>query len=79
MRTLSVKVPAGFDAKLAAIARRRKTSKSMVVRAALEGLVTGRGRPRTGSALELARDLAGCVAGATDLSTNRGHFKTFGR
>lgn len=79
MKTVSVKMTDGTDARLTALARRRKTTKSALVRAAIDDLV-GRGRtPRAGSALDLARDLLGCVRGPKDLSTNKAHLKDFGR
>ncbi|MBI2204658.1 MAG: ribbon-helix-helix protein, CopG family [Candidatus Rokubacteria bacterium] len=79
MRTLSVKLSDGLDAKLTAAARRRKTSKSALVRKALEGVLREQGMPKPGSALDLVGDLVGCVAGPADLSVNKAHFKTFGR
>lgn len=79
MRTLSVKLSDRLDAKLTAVARRRKTSKAALVRKALEGALHERGTPKPGSALDLVRDLVGCVAGPTDLSVNKAHLKTFGR
>jgi predicted transcriptional regulator len=79
MKSLSVKVPDGLDAKLGAFARQRGVSKSEVVREALEALlVRGRGLRRA-SALSLAKDLAGCVAGPGDLSFNKDYLKDYGR
>jgi hypothetical protein len=79
MKTLSVKLPDGLDAKLAAAARQRKTTKSTVVRKALEAALRNDGNPKRGSALDLARDLVGCVAGPGDLSVNKAYLKAFGR
>ena len=79
MRTLSVKLPNALDAKLAAMAEQQRTSKSAVVRLALEALLDRNGRPRARSALALAKDLAGCVAGPEDLSVNPRHLVGFGR
>ena len=79
MRTLSVKLPDGLDAKLTAAARRRKTNKSALVRKALEGVLREPGTSADGSALDLVRDLVGCVAGPADLSVNKAYLKTFGR
>ena len=79
MKTLSVKLPDGLDARLAAVARRRKTSKSTVVRKALEAALHDNGKPKRGSALDLVRDLVGCVAGPGDLSVNKVHMKNYGR
>ena len=79
MKTLSVKLSERLEARLAAIAQRRKMTKSAVVRAAIEDLVGGKGKPKAGSALDLAKDLAGCVAGPADLSVNKYYLKNFGR
>ena len=79
MRTLSVKVPDGLDARLTAVARQRRTSKSALARKALEAVLREPGKRTPGSALDLVRDLVGCVAGPADLSVNKAHLKTFGR
>lgn len=78
MKTLSVKLSDGLDARLAAVARRRKTSKSALARRALEGVLREPGKPKPGSALDLVRDLVGCVTGPADLSVNKAYLKTFG-
>lgn len=79
MKTLSVKLPNGLDAKLTAAARRRKTTKSALVRKALEDVLRESGKANAGSALDLIHDLSGCVTGPADLSVNKTHLKTFGR
>jgi predicted transcriptional regulator len=79
MKTLSVKVPDGLDAKLTAAARQRKTNKSALVRKALAGVLREPGKRKAGSALEAIRDLVGCVSGPADLSFNKAYLKTFGR
>ncbi len=79
MKMLSLKLPDALDAKLAALAQKRTMSKSAVVPGALEAFLKGNGRVSAGSALELAKDLAGCLAGPGDLSFNRKHMKDFGR
>jgi hypothetical protein len=79
LKTLSVKLPDGLDARLTAVARRRKTSKSMVVRKALEVVLREDGKQARGSMLDLVRDLVGCVAGPGDLSVNKAHMKNYGR
>ena len=78
MKMLSLKVPEALDVKLTAIARRRGTSKSTVIREALERLPAGEdAQPE--SVLALARDLAGCIAGPPDLSWHRMHMRGYGR
>lgn len=79
MKTLSVKLPDALDAKLTAIAQQRGTSKSEVVREALEVLLVRKRSFRKASALALAKDLAGCVAGPGDLSVNKDYLKDYGR
>ena len=79
MKTLSVKLADGLDARLTAAARQRKTSKSALARKALESVLHERGKPKAGSALELVHDLVGCVAGPADLSVNKAHLKKLGR
>jgi ribosomal protein S3AE len=79
MKTLSVKLPDGLDARLTAAARRRKTTKSSLVRKTLQEVLREQGQRKRGSALDLVRDLVGCVAGPADLSVNKAHLKTFGR
>jgi hypothetical protein len=79
MKTLSVKLPDGLDARLTAAARRRKTTKSNLVRKTLQEVLREQDQPKRGSALDLVRDLVGCVAGPADLSVNKAHLKTFGR
>jgi Arc/MetJ-type ribon-helix-helix transcriptional regulator len=78
MKTLSVKLPDGLDARLTAVARRRKTSRSSLVRKALQDALRDDGKPKRGSALDVLRDLIGCVSGPADLSVNKAHLKTFG-
>jgi hypothetical protein len=77
---LSLKLPAALDAKLTAAARRRKTSKSALVREALKAFFAN-GKVLQGiSCLDLAPDLAGCLdSGIGDLSYNPKHMEGFGR
>ena len=78
MKTISLKVTDPFDVELTGRAKRHGMSKSALIREALETyLRTGRGRGN-GSALSLADDLAGIVAGPEDLSVNKDHLQKFG-
>ena len=79
MKTLSVKLPDGLDARLTVAARRRKTTRSSLVRKTLHDALREEGKPTRGSALDVVRDLIGCVSGPADLSVNKAHLKTFGR
>lgn len=79
MATISVKIDDQLDRKLEAIARRRGTTKSAVLRESLERAVEAQGEEGIGSCLELASDLAGAVKAAPDLSTDRRHMAGYGR
>ena len=79
MKSLSLKLPDALDAKLAAVARKRRASKSVIVREALEAYIAHGGKVIPGSALDLAKDLAGCLEGPGDLSYNKRHMRGFGR
>ena len=79
MKTLSVKVPETLDARLAALARRRKTSRSQIVRQALTRYLSSQEPSSTDSFLDLARDLVGCGSGPPDLSTAKKHLTGYAR
>lgn len=80
MRSISVKLPDSLAERLDVLVRRRSRSRSSVVRQVLEAHLeeTEQGGASKGSCLDLARDLAGSVAGATDLSHARRHLKGYG-
>lgn len=75
MRTVSFKLPEKLDNALSDLARRRKSSRSALVREALEALATGKRR----SVTAVVDDLVGTLAGPTDLSTNRRHMTGYGK
>lgn len=78
MKAISLKVTDPFDVELTEMAKRHGMSKSVLIREALETyLRAGRGRGN-GSALSLADDPAGIVAGPDDLSANKDHLQKFG-
>lgn len=82
MRTISLKLPAALHARLDRRAKQSKQSKSNVVRAALEQYLNDTQRSAAAqpvSALKLAGDLAGCVTGPGDLSTNKKYMEGFGK
>ena len=79
MKTLSVKVTETLDTRLAALARRWKTKRSVIVRQALARYLSSPEPTSGDSFLELARDLVGCVSGPSDLSVARKHLKGYGR
>ncbi len=79
MRTVSLKLPESLHDRLAAAARKQGTSKSTVVRDALTAFLNGETALPGTSCLELVHNLAGCLNGPRDLSTNRKHMTGFGR
>jgi hypothetical protein len=80
MKIISIKLPDGLHRKLEDTAKRRQTTKSELVRMALEKfLIVEKPKPRPGSALELAGDLVGCARGPRDLSTNPKYIEGFGQ
>lgn len=78
MNTLTVKLPAALNARLEALVRARKQSKSALVREALERLVEESAPPAKASVLDLVGDLAGIGDGPRDLSSNPKHMRGFG-
>lgn len=79
MKTLTLKLDEALYARVDAVARRRKTTRSAVIRDALAAWVEPPNGGKAGSALDLAKDLAGCVSGPADLSTRKAHLLGFGR
>lgn len=81
MKVISLRVSDQLDARLRAIARRSRVGKSAVIRKALEHVTdaAGAGGVDTGSFLEQAQDLAGRLAGPSDLSSNKAHLRRYGR
>ena len=75
MRTVSFKLPGELDDALDELARARGSSRSALVREALEALAKGKRRSVTAQAGELV----GSVDGPTDLATNRKHMVAYGR
>ena len=78
MKTLCLKLPEATAARLAVAARKRSQSKSALVRAILEERLA-EGEAAEGSCLDVAADLAGCVAGPSDLSTQKKHLQGYGQ
>jgi metal-responsive CopG/Arc/MetJ family transcriptional regulator len=79
MKTVSLKLPAALDAKLALAAKKSRTTKSVVIRQALDSYLNGNKRLNKGSFLELAAKGVGCVEGPRDLSYNPEHMRGFGK
>jgi predicted transcriptional regulator len=75
MRTVSFKLPQDLDEALTDLAKRHRSTRSALVRQALEALARGGG----GSVAALARDLAGSVEGPVDLSTSAKRMAGYGK
>jgi len=79
VKNLSLKVPEDLDARLSAVARRSRVSKSSLVRRAIEKMLDADVTAVRGSFLELAGDLVGSVDGPEDLSYNPKYLAGFGK
>jgi len=77
MTTISLKVPTALERRLAQVAERRGTSRSAVIRDALERFIE-KNTGRSGSCLAKAAELIGCVDGPADLSHNKKRLAGFG-
>ena len=80
MKTMSLKLPPALEEELESAVRRHRTTKSEVVRRALEQFLRGERPQHVGpSILDRAADLVGCVEGPEDLSSNETHLEGYGR
>lgn len=79
MKTLSLKLDDALYARVLAVAKQRGATQSDVVRDAILARLEPMKGKLAGSALDLAKDLAGCVTGPPDLSTNKARLRGFGR
>ena len=77
MTTVSLKVPAVLEQRLARLAKSRGASRSAVIREALERLLN-EASPHPDSCLALASDLIGSVQGPADLSHHQKRLEGFG-
>ncbi len=80
MTTVTVKLPDHLASLLTAVARKRSTTQSAVIREALEQHLERHTGPRDRtSCLDLISDLVGSVSGPADLSANRRYLRGYGR
>lgn len=79
MRTVSLKIPDELEAKVRVVAARRGTTRSAVMRDALEAYVDAAGRASAGDFAALAADLNGCIDGPDDLSVSDLHMAGYGQ
>jgi predicted transcriptional regulator len=78
MPTISLKLPESLDSRLSEEAKRRRTSKSAVVRECVETLLNAAPNGQSTSCLGIASDLAGCLDGPSDIATNPKYLDDFG-
>jgi hypothetical protein len=79
MRTISLKLPDDLLASLDSEARKRRLTKSALVRESLEKALHQTPAPRTISCYDLARDLAGSIKGLPkDLADDSKYMQGFG-
>jgi predicted transcriptional regulator len=78
VKTVSLKMPDDLEMQPSDAARRTGRSKSLLVRMALSDFLPRR-RTSGRSFLARATDLAGCIAAAPDLSTNKRRLQGYGR
>jgi predicted transcriptional regulator len=78
MKTLSLKLPDELNIKINAVAKRRRLSKSEIVRDALTAYLAKETTPQKGSALDLAGDLVGSLEGPGDLSHHEEYMRGYG-
>lgn len=79
MTTISVKLPEALGARLEAEARRRRTTKSAVIRELLEEGLSKPRRKKAVTCYDLVKDLIGSVRGPRDLATNPKYMEGFGK
>ncbi len=78
MPTITCKVSPDLDARLTAVSRARRTTKSVVVREILEAQLSRRTDRSRVAAFDLVKHLAGSLTGPRDLSHHRRHLDDFG-
>jgi predicted transcriptional regulator len=78
VKVISLRVSDTLDARLRSIAKRGRVGKSAVIRKALEQ-VAFEEEVAADSFTAKAQDLAGRLAGAADLSSNKAHLRRYGR
>jgi len=79
MKTLTLKLPEILETRLRLCARKNGLSRSEIARRAIVEYLSHDHVYNSSSFLELSRDIAGCVEGPSDLSTNKAHLKGYGQ
>ena len=79
MKTISLKLPEGLDHRLETSAKGLGTSKSDLIRSAIEVYFAAAEPGYAGSCLALMGDLVGTLEGPRDLSSNKKYMAGFGK
>lgn len=75
MRVVSFKLPSVLDRRLTQLAKARRTSRSVILREAVESFA----RPTKRTVSAVAGDLIGSISGPRDLATNPKYLRGYGR
>jgi hypothetical protein len=80
MKNISLKLSNALAAKLISAAKQRRTTKSAILRAALDEYLARHAVPPPESFAALAKEFIGCVSGGPpDLSYNKKYMEGFGQ
>ena len=79
MKTVTVKVPEELDQRLTSISEKTGESKSNLIRAAIEYVLSMRDNITPNSCLDIAKDLSGSIDGPADLSCSKKHLEGYGK
>lgn len=79
MKTVTLKLAENLEKRLKAFSRNEGISQSEIIRRALLDYFSNEENAKSGSFLDLARDLAGSIEGPPDLSTNTAHLEGYGK
>lgn len=79
MDTLTLKISSGIKEKLKTYSKRKGLSRSEIVRNALLDYFERDDLNKQGTFYDLAKDLAGSVKSASDLSTNKEYLSGYGQ
>ena len=79
MRTITVKLPGTLGERPRRAVVHRRSTRSAVVREAIEAYLASEAKASEGTCFDLASALAGTVRGPSDLSSNRLRLRGYGR
>ena len=79
MKTITLKISEKTEADLKYLASEKGTTKSLIIREAIESYLADKNVKRKSNFLELAGDIIGSVEGPEDLSTNPKYMEDYGK